>query len=296
MPISHLSHFACAAALCLICACTPTDTSTLPVVAVSNAPSAHLVSTIAGEHAALISLTPSGGGCIHEYQPDDAQLVQLSRAQLWLTSGLPFEQAPWARALQSELTVVSLSPKPQQSSCGHTHDGPCNHHHNTHSEQHPWLNLQRYAAQATLAHQALCDLAPSQRETFDTNHSALQTHLIASHQALLTRLAPLKGSTFVVDHAAWDAFAKAYGMTQIALLDEHESTTDAQLSTSIQNAKDKGARILVCQTEASRARLSALATEAKLDIIVISANAADPVKSTSKLADALIAAHANPTP
>ncbi len=231
------------------------------VVAVSVPAQAWLVSRIAQGRIEAMALLEAGDSP-ETYQPSDAEVSATLRAELFAPIGAPFEQGAWARALRETLPA----PSEHHHHSGHDHDD---------DPLHPWLSPRWLRDHAATLAEALSRIDPAGASVYAENLRAVQaelTQLADQIRQILDRGAP---PSFLVVHPAWDAFAEEFGLEQLSLERDGQGPSDAQLSRTLREARERGVRTLLVQPQSSARHAAAIAASLELEVVALDPLAAD---------------------
>ncbi len=251
--------------------------STKPRVLVSNPPTAWLVKQIAGDKVDIQTLAGSGG-CGHEFQPTDKEMVEASKADIWFTCGLEFEGSGWAESIHAARTDLG-------------------------SAEHGWMSLGNLADSADKIQQTLDirfpGLLPDDRTFSGAAATGFVTRIPTArllrtrHTVLLRDVAPkIQGVSFLADHPAYTHFAADYGLKQIAIEEDHHEATDADLVRVIAEAKAAGVKVLFLSSEGHRSEAETIAKAVGAQVILADPNTENTPELLGMMANALVKAHA----
>lgn len=245
-------------------------------VVVSILPQQYLVERIAGPRAEILTLVQPGDNEA-TYSPGPATLAALEGARVWFTMGVHFENAwqdritrdrpgmmvvPLATGLPMRRTEASLVELGQPR--GHDHD------HAGSLDPHTWTDPRLAARMAERIAETLARLDPAGADHYTTRARRLQGELLALHDEIATRLAPLRGSAFIVFHPSWGYFADAYGLVQLPIEVGGREPGPRGLAEIIRRGREAGARTVFVQQQFSQR--SALAVAAALGAEVVEAD------------------------
>ncbi len=230
-----------------------------PRLMVSVPPHLSLVEKIAGPYFTVETIAEPGSDP-HSFSPTPRQVMELSRARAYFTTGMNFETLLLEKLEEDHLKVrvVSLSGEPSPSG-GHSHEehnhddhghGDHDHHHgDAHSDTHVWLSPPLLKEQAGLITATLCEIDPDHAGEFRANLAELEAELDALHLELTETLLPLKGRTFYVFHGAFAYFADTYGMKQEAIEIARRGPEPKRLMEIIESAKREGVKFIFVQPQ-----------------------------------------------
>lgn len=256
--------------LTLIPALPATAAEPALTVAVTIPPQAWFVQRLAGDLAQVVVLVPPGADP-HTYEPKPSQVASLSRADLWLTIGVEFEDA-WKDRLTGANPKMALAamdagidkrPMTEHEHHGdhdgdhdmdehhgedehaedHDHEHGEEHgedgHHHEGLDPHVWTSPVLAKTLADNAAQALIQADPSHEVAYRANLAALQADLDALNARLAALFASLPEDkrAFLVYHPSWGYFADTYGLTQVVIESEGKEPGAKELMELIDFAK-----------------------------------------------------------
>lgn len=251
----------CLAALIALCigACNINETpkSDRPVVAVSVLPLAFVVDRIAdGEVEVEVMIPPGASPAL--YEPAMDKMQALARASVYVKVGhpdFPFEIA-WLDRLtegRENLSIVDSSAGVDRLD----------------EDPHVWLAPAQMTGIARNVHAALVEELPEHRKRLDRNLAGLLAEIDAAAASCRKILAPARGRRFFVFHPAWGYFARAFGLTQVAI-EEHGKEPDAHhIGELVHAAEDAGVEVIFTQPQMSEASAKLVADEigARLEVL-----------------------------
>ncbi len=113
--------------------------------------------------------------------------------------------------------------------------------------------------QASTIRDALVDLRPGQRETFEANYRAFAAEIDRLDAEIRRTLEPVAGGTFYIFHPNLGYFAHEYGLEQDSIETGGDEPTPQQLSRLIAQAREEGAKVIFVQPEFSQEAAKRLA-------------------------------------
>ena len=203
-------------------------------IVVSIEPHRWLVEQIGGGKVEVGVLVETGESPT-TYLPTDAQVTGLMRSDFYFRAGVPFERGIWfdAVAKLGRIAMVDLRDGIELSG-----DDP-----------HMWLSPRLLTIQARSVARALSQVAPSQRDHFETNLAALEQRLAALDQQIELQLAPFAGREFFVFHPSWGYFAADYGVEQVAIEIGGREPSDSELTGLQERARQAGIATVFVQPQ-----------------------------------------------
>ncbi len=258
--------------------------ATEPSVAACLPPQAGILAALVPGTAPLVLI--DRGQNPHSFDPSPRQLAALSKCDLYVAAGLPFEKAllPRLRTLNPAMQIV---PAPADE---HAHDADEADEHDPHFWTHPDGILAEARAIAT----PLAEAAPS----VNTALAAYEASVRDLDAELRVRLAPYKGRAFLVYHPAWSHFAEEYGLRQLAI-EHHGGAPSAKHLAGLTDAvRTEGIRLVIAQSDSEAARARPFADSLGLDIRLVNPLGRNPLQVLRDTANAIEASlsHTPPTP
>jgi zinc transport system substrate-binding protein len=231
------------------------DAQTTIKAFVSILPQAEFVQKVGGPHVEVEVLVGPGQSPA-TYEPTPKQMARLSRAHVLFRIGTPFEKgfidkvAKTYEHLKIVDTRKGISLRYFGGSKGEAVPDP-----------HIWLDPHLVRIQAVTICEALGDLVPEHRSTFERNLASYQKALDEVDQKIAQTLAPLKGASFFVFHPAFGYFGDRYGLNQVAVEIEGKEPTSKQLAELIQKARTEKVRVIFVQPQYSKKEAETIAKE-----------------------------------
>lgn len=222
-----------------------------------------LVAVVGRDRVRVESLTDPGQGH-HPRELLPRQLTLLAGADLLVRVGLDNE--PWlARALRTVKTrardldgskAVALlgteMPRLRSDERPHIHAfGSPNY----------WLDPENAHSLTAKIVESLADLAPADRPLFEANRARFLTDLDARMARWLDQLRPYRGTRVVVGHDAWPYFARRFGLTITATVEEKPGIPPSAkyLGTLIERMRQTGVRVIIADPESPMPLLQRIA-------------------------------------
>lgn len=247
-------------------------------VIVSIVPQAWIVDKIGGELVQTEVLAPPNHSP-ETYQITPRQMDALGRAALYFRIGMPFEEALVQRLHTAfpKLAIVDtregVELLPLEGHHHHHDDGDHDHdhHHHDHGDEDPhiWLDPLRLKIQAQTVAEALIRSLPEKEEILRANLKAVEEELDALNEELAALLKPLEKRVFFVYHPAFGYFADRYELTQKAVEFEGKSPGAQRLYGLIDEIKESGTSAIFTQPQFNVAELSAIASNAGVEMVML---------------------------
>lgn len=260
---SHLARFL-GGALLGIGLALPAPAQPLEVT-VSIPPQRYFVERIGGA-AVTVNAMVRPGASPHEYEPTPQQMAALSRSRAYFAIGVEFEKAwlPRFRSAAKGLEVVDTLrgierlPMAEPRSAGGTPSHDLEHGG---ADPHVWLSPPLVRLQAMNIRDALIRLDPARAAEYRRNHDAFAREVNRIDEAVMAALAgaPPERRRFLVFHPSWGYFARAYGLTELAIEVDGKEPGPRQLAAVIDIARKENIRVIFVQPQFSRKSADAVA-------------------------------------
>jgi len=249
----------------------------LPVF-VSIVPQKYFVQQI-GKDLVDVQAMVQPGASPATYEPKPRQMAALSRAKIYFSIGVPFENV-WLdkiAAANPQMTMVHTDEGIEKLAMGgHHHDDHAGkdheerHHGDEHEkgrhehaglDPHIWLSPPLVRIQARTITTALQTADPAHRDVYDANFRDFVGRIDRLDKDLRDTLAGKAGMSFMVFHPAWGYFAHAYGLKQMPIEVEGKDPKPAQLQALIEHARKRNIRVLFVQPQFSTKSAELIARE-----------------------------------
>ncbi len=291
------------ACLCLLLPIGSAAAQPAPLqVVVSILPQEFFVTRIAGDRVEVLTLVQPGDNEA-TYSPGPATLAALEGARAWFTMGVHFEDV-WLERITRDrpgLEVVPLAdglPLRRTESSLLTHDRPHDHDHDHagRPDPHTWTDPRLAARSVLRIADALARLDPAGAAEYRARAAELEAELLALHEEIAARLAPVRGAAFIVFHPSWGYFADAYGLVQLPIEVGGREPGPRSLAAVIRYGREAGVRAVFVQQQFSQR--SARAVAEALDVPIVEADplALDYLANLRQVSVRMAEALASPAP
>ncbi|MFP4054864.1 MAG: metal ABC transporter solute-binding protein, Zn/Mn family [Phycisphaerae bacterium] len=278
------------------CDSRPDPDAGKPTVVVSIPPQGFLVRRIAGDAVGLHVLVGPDEDP-HHYEPTQREMVRVSKAKVYFTTGVDFEEALVGklRDLSPDLRIVDttrgLDLLPMEEHDEHAdHGDHDDHNHHDQAGQmdpHVWLSPLNAKKQASLIADHLSKMMPARSVRFQENLRKLHADLEALHQDIQEALRPLKGRTLYVFHPAFGYFAHEYGLEQVAVEAAGKAPGPRRVQQLIDRAKADNIKVIFVHPQFSDAGARAIAREIGGAVVALDPLAGDYLSNLRRIARAV---------
>lgn len=232
------------------------------VVFVSIVPQKYFVQQI-GKDLVDVEVMVQPGASPATYEPKPKQMTALSRARIYFSIGVPFENAWLGKisATNPKMKVVATDQGIMKIPMAAHHDEEHGAmHEGIHTEdQHPhgspdphiWLSPPLVKVQAQTILKALQEIDAEHAGIYEDNFRQFASAVEALDAQLKALFAAKDGMRFMVFHPSWGYFAKAYGLQQIPIEVEGKNPKPAQLKALIEHAREHKISVVFVQPQFS---------------------------------------------
>lgn len=194
------------------------------------------------------------------YEPTPAQLRELSEADVYVSIGVPFEDAWLDRfaAMNDEMMVVDTTQGIERMGDPKAPD------------PHIWLSPALVKVQIETITEALVALDPAHRNAYRANLEAFVEEIDVLDREIRETLDGVEQRRFMVFHPSWGYFARDYGLEMIPIEVGGQEPSAAELSGVIRLAEEKQVKVVFAQPEFSTRAAETIAAEIGGEVILIS--------------------------
>ena len=260
-----------------------------PRVFVSVLPMKTFVEKIGGEHVEVHAMVQPGYSPA-TYDPTPQQIAALAKAQLYIRTGVPFEQA-WMKRMRSAnpaMEVLDVRDGLELRSLEtHAHDHRHEHGHGGDAgalDPHVWTSPSMVKQMAGRIRDRLARLDPAHETDFSRNHDDFVAELDRLDRDIHALLDPLQQRRFMVFHPSWGYFADDYGLVQVPIEHEGKQPGARALATLIEQAKAGRIRVLFVQPQFDRRQARQIADAIGGSVIAVDPLAPDYIDNLRKVA------------
>ncbi len=220
---------------------------TRPVVTVSIEPQKWLLERIGGDRVEVRTFL-EGDANPESFDPALSVIRDAARSDAFMRMGhLPWENSLIEKVVagNKELLVVDTSEGINLIQGGH------GHHHPGMNEvdPHTWSSVKNARIMASNMLKGLQTIDPAGADYYEKNYRKLDATLDSLDKAFATRLAPLRGMSFLVWHPSLSYFARDYGLNQIAMGMENKEMTLPMMQKKLDEAASNQAKVFFIQPQ-----------------------------------------------
>ncbi len=230
-------------------------------VFVSILPQKYFVERIGGPWVIAEALVGEGQNPA-TYNPNPRQMVRLAKAPAFFRIGVPYEFVWTSRIVSANKGMVvvdthkgvALIDMENMFENGGLHEETSEHSHmgNNQKDPHIWTDPKIVKVVAKNIKKALIELIPNRKKTFESNYEKFVEDLDNLDLQIKEALRFVQQRKFMVFHPSWGYFAKAYGLSQIAVEVEGKEPGSRSLGKIMQLGKELGVKVVFVQKQFSK--------------------------------------------
>lgn len=241
------------------------------------------VQRIAGERVETLVL--QGSGDPHAFEPSARQIAALASAQLYLSAGMPFENAwlPRLKAINATMKVVHL----QAGLPTRTLDDAAGRRPAA-ADPHLWTDPASAMGMADFIRDRLIEFDPAGEAVYRAGSRDLNRDLSALEADIAAQLASQRGRVLLVFHPGWGYLADHHGLRQLPLEVSGREPGAAQLRDTIATARRDGASAVFLQPGHGDRLAGQVAQELGVPLVLVDPLAADYFGNVRRLVQALV--------
>lgn len=251
-------------------------------VFVSVAPLKYFVERVGGEHVSVQVMVQPGHSPA-TYEPTPRQMAALSKADVYVRIGVPFE-AFWMSKLEEinpALQIIdcrdgiSSMPIPDKTvDLGNAGEIDRAHDHAA-GDPHVWLDPSLVKIISRNIRDRLMRIDDSNSAAFEQNTEQFGKELDKLDREIRQLTANIKNPKFLVFHPAWGYFARAYGLEQIAVEHEGKEPGPSTLARLIETIKRLNISTVFVQRQFSTQVAATLAEQIDGKVVILDPLAED---------------------
>lgn len=252
------------------------------------------VEKIGGHHVDVKSLVRPGYNP-HTYDLSPRQIMAVSKAHLFIRTGVPFEAA-WMdriRSANTNMLVIDVRDGVDLIELGmsanleeHHHDHAHSHAHHQAGEidPHIWTDPVRVKLLADNILKALVQLDAENENAYVENHAGFVAEIDQLDKTIRQHLSAVKNNKFLVFHPAWGYFANQYGLEQVAIEYQGKEPGAKTIASIINLAEQEGIGMIFVQPQFDRRLAQQIADAINGRVIVVDPLSADYIKNMRAVA------------
>lgn len=240
---------------------------------VSVAPQVTFIKAIGGDKV-NITLMVKPGNSPHTYEPKPSQMKNISKADIYFSIGVEFENA-WLDRFKNQnqkMKIVDLSKNIDKIDIQeHSHEDKMYQNHDKHDSKDPhiWTNPKNVKIVAKNIYNALIKLDQINKNYYKKNLDKFLLH-VDNTDTKIKSILKNRNRKFMVFHPSWGYFAKEYNLIQIPIEIAGKSPKPRELKHLIEEAKEENVSVIFTSPEFSDSIAKQIANEIKIPVVKIS--------------------------
>ena len=258
----------------LMLSCSSTSHHEQRIVSVTIQPQKYLAEQIAGNRFVINCVVPANSNP-EAYDPTPMQLVEIDKSEAYLRVGgmLGFEVSWMDRLAQNNPDM-----KIYDTSCGvdmitsthhcHEHNDAVVHGCNA-IDPHIWSSPRNVRIMAQNMCRALIEIDSLNASYYQANCDKLIQRIDSVESVVSQLLAPYRGEAFAIYHPSLTYLARDYGLSQLCLENMGKENSALTLKNTIDEAIDKGVKVVFVQQEFNPRQVATFARELDAEVVTI---------------------------
>jgi zinc transport system substrate-binding protein len=258
------------------------------IIALSILPQSYFVNRISGGNVKTLVLVGPGQNP-HSYEPSPRQMMELSKASVWILSGTHFEIAllPKIKNLYPNLKIVDGT---EGVTFRRTEEY---NHQDENLEQleidpHTWIGRDAAKILANHVCETLRNINPENANVYCGNFEILINDIDEEFDKLKIALAPLKGKSVLVYHPSFGYFFDEFGIIQEAVESGGKEPSARQITELITKAKAEHIKIIFVQIEFPVDTARTIAASLDAEVVPMDVLAEDWLSNIRFMGDSLL--------
>ncbi len=253
-------------------------------------PQKYFVERIGGDRV-NVSVLVGPGKSPAMYEPLPDQVIALSKADLFFTIGVSFENTfipkieKSLRSLKIVDTSQGIKKRTLEFHDNDEHGGDGHKHPEGAIDPHTWMSVSLVKKQAFNIYSALVEEDPDGGDVYKKGYESFISDLDKVNTELTKALAPFKGNTLFVFHPAFGYFTDEYGLKQVAIETGGKEPSPAALEAVIKKAKAENVKIIFVQPEFSQKSAEAVADAIGGAVIILNPLSPDYINNLRYIAE-----------
>ena len=278
--------------------CSKKEASTGKIgIVVSIVPLQEFAEKVGGDKVSVSVMVPPGASP-HIYEPTPDQLINVSKAKIYVKVGSPVEfELTWLDRVISakrDMIVVDASENIKLIKMKHEHsheEGPAGEHVSEDHEHkgydpHIWLSTKNAKVMVENIYKKLISLDPENKGYYTSNKEAYTKELNALDSKIQKALSGRTNRRFMVFHPAWGYFAKDYSLEQIPIEEEGKEPTAKGMQTLVNQAKKHNIKVIFASPQFSTKSAEVIAKEIQGRMVLIDPLEKDYIANLKKVSRA----------
>lgn len=225
-----------------------------------------------------VSVFVSPGMSPENFEPLPSQLIKLSRADLYFTIGLQFENTVINNFQSSHpsLKIINTGENINHRSVesykdildkSHSHKHRVDEHNHGLFDPHIWLSPALVKLQAEIIYKSLSELDPTSEDYYKNNFKNFIADIDSAAKLISSNLLNVESRDLLVFHPAWGYFCDDFNLKQIPIELEGKEPGMKDLSNMLNYIKKNRSKFILAEAQNNSPALNSIAEELNLKII-----------------------------
>ncbi|RUM73824.1 MAG: zinc ABC transporter substrate-binding protein [Sulfurovum sp.] len=256
-------------------------------IIVSIQPQMEFVKKIGGDKI-KVTLMVLPGKSPHTYEPKPQQMIEVSKADIYLSIGVEFEKVwlPKFKSQNRNLRIIDIS-KDINRTAMQSKDKKNRHAHRHEAlDPHIWVDPLNVKQIAKNIFTALSSIDSNNSDYYQKNlHNYIKELDTLDREIREILKESHKNTKFMVFHPSWGYFAKRYNLEQLTIEVEGKTPKPREIVQILKEAKKEKIKVIFTQPEFSDKTSKTIANELKIEVVKTSPlakNWADNLKNLAK--------------
>ncbi|GLX70960.1 metal ABC transporter substrate-binding protein [Paenibacillus glycanilyticus] len=239
-------------------------------------PMVEFTKQIAGEHANVIGLIPSGVEP-HDWEPSAKDMAAIQDADVfvyngivegWVDTALESAVNPKRNDVEASSGISLMESVEDEHEHEHeqeqgNEEAEEGHSHESTLDPHVWLSPVLAQEEVKTIKEALIKADPAHKADYEIHANAFLAKLQELDKAYRTKLAGASNKTFITQHAAFSYLAKQYGLTQVPIagLSPEQEPSAEEMAEVVEFAKEHDVSTIFFETLVNPKIAETIATE-----------------------------------
>jgi len=214
------------------------------------------------------------GNSPHTYEPKPSQMKSISKAKLYLSIGVEFENS-WLNKFHNQnksLKIINIEKGIKKIN----------------NDPHIWTNPIFVKIISKNILDAVINIDKTNKDFYTTNYNHFIKKLDNLDEQIKQMLSHLpKQSKFLVVHPSWGYFAKEYGLIQLSIEIDGKSPKPKEIIKLIKEAKKENVRVIFTSPEFSTKIAKQIAHQLNIKVIKVSPLASNYISNILKITKAI---------
>lgn len=258
-------------------------------VVVTLPPIAQFVERIGGENVEVTVMVPPGASP-HTYEPKPSQLVEVSKAKMYVKvgSGIEFELA-WLDKIVSvneSMLVIDCS----QGIDSERRDSSHQEEENQAIDPHIWVSPKNAVIMVNTIYEGLVSLDPRNKDLYNSNRYLYTRELEELDRLIENTFSTITNRKFIVYHPAWGCFADHYNLDQLPIEKEGKEPTAKGIARLVEQARLNNIQVIFASPQFSTETAEVIAKEISGSVILVDPLEKEYIKNLERVLKAFVKA------